>query len=292
MKEILYAIAGTIIVAGVILYIIVPRIKPNPFLGFRVGYVYVSRRLWVKANRIASITLSLIALTSIILSPIIGETASLIVLVLGATITVITLTLYFERLAEKELISMPPITEEKTSTMIEPIYPSIYHIIPPIIALTLLVIGLILYYPMLPLEVAVHFNIEGLPDRYTSKTEALLIIVSSVITVYSLYSFIIFLGLKKPEAFHKPGLSIRTIRKIVGILYTILSVASTLVCLGMLDILYYNVNETHIPLINIIVVVFTLLILLHLVRLILVVKKEYRLVVRAWIWEKSVCEIK
>ncbi len=281
MKEILYAIAGTIIVAGVILYIIVPRIKPNPFLGFRVGYVYVSRRLWVKANRIASIMLSLIALASIILSPIIGGTASLIVLVIGVTTTVVILTLYFERLAEKELISMPPTTEEKTLTIIEPIHPSIYHIIPPIIALTILVIGLILYYPMLPPKVAVHFNIEGIPDRYTSKTEALLIIVSSVITVYSLYLFIIFLGLKKPEALHKPGLSIMTIRKIVGILYTILSVASTLVSLGMLDILYYNVNEAHIPLINIIVVVFTLLILLHLVRLILIVKKEYRFVAKS-----------
>ncbi len=279
MEELLaYIVAVFIALTGLTLYIIAPRIKPNPFLGFRVGYVYVSRKLWVKANRIASIVIAVIALTAIALVHIVGAIASLMLMTLGLIASVVALTIYFEKLAEKELISTPPSIEEqdREPIILEPMPPSIYHITPPIIMLAILVIGIATYYPQLPQEVAVHFNIEGIPDRYASKTETAIIIALSTITAYSVYAFIVLLGTRKPEAFYKPGLSSKTIKRVVNTLYTLLSIAATIVSIGMLDILYYNVNGVHIPLVNAVIMVSVALILLSITRLMVVIRREYR----------------
>ncbi len=289
IEEILvYTVAVVIAAAGLALYITAPRIKPNPFLGFRIGYVYVSRKLWVKANRIASIIMAIIAFTTIALVHIVGATTSLVLMTLELIASIVALTIYFEKLAEKELISIPSSIEEQNRELIvlEPMPPSIYHIAPPLVMLAILVIGILVYYPLLPQKVAVHFNIEGVPDRYASKTEATIIITLSITVVYSIYVFMALLGTRKPEAFYKPGLNSKTIRRIVNTLYTLLSITTTMVSIGMFDILYYNVSGAHIPLVNYIVMAFTALIVLSITRLALMLKKEYKKV-KIVMWEKS-----
>lgn len=72
-----WATSILLIGVGLIIYFIANRIPPNPFLGFRIGYAYVSRRVWVKLNRISGIVVALIGVLVLVESLFFWEDVSI-----------------------------------------------------------------------------------------------------------------------------------------------------------------------------------------------------------------------
>ncbi len=245
LSAIFYAVTSIIIGTGIILYLIANKIPPNPFLGFRIGYAYVSRSVWVKLNRIAGLIFTLVGLLTIVESFFINYEVVLLLLPIQLIVATILLVEYAERIAERELIKIPEGKEEKLEP-IKPFYPHILHIIVPIAMLVAFVYFAITLYPQLPEKVAVHFNIHDIPNRYGSKTEVLATIIAAPAMVYTLLFFFIYLGVKKPVAFYKPWFKPQIVYRIVNILYTLLAVVAVTITLALIDVLYYNVYGEHV----------------------------------------------
>jgi len=182
-----WATSILLIGVGLIIYFIANRIPPNPFLGFRIGYAYVSRRVWVKLNRISGIVVALIGVLVLVESLFFGKVLALLLMPAQLVVATVILVECAERLAEKELINIPGGRETEIKP-IQPFKPNILHIIIPLVMLGVLVGYTITLYPQLPDKVAVHFDINGRPDRYGSKTEVLVVLLISSLSSTHYYS--------------------------------------------------------------------------------------------------------
>ncbi len=248
MANLLFLVIGLIIaVTGLALALIAKRLPVNPFIGFRIGYTYASRRIWVKYNRLAGISFAIIGLITVILSllavPATLLAAVLVVLVLASTVI---LSFLVAREAERELGKEAFRIEKKEPiekiSRIEPVKPTplrlVLMILPPILSLILIPI----YLPLLPSQVPVHFNVAGEPDRW----EPLSTFTSITLPVLIGFQFIaivfLLVELKAPLVFYKPGIPKRLV---VSVLYDVGIVVSWLVFLALFDILYYAVNNQH-----------------------------------------------
>ncbi len=247
----IFLIIGIIItVSGLVMALTARRLPINPFIGFRIGYTYASRRIWVKYNRLAGISFTIIGLIVIAFSFVVQSVSLLttIILVLVFSDTLI-LSYLAAREAERELGREAYRMEEagrnaeySRITRIEPVKPSLPRLIlmtlPPVLSLILV----IYYLPMLPDRVPVHFNLEGQPDRW----EPLSTFISATLPFLIGFQFlaIIFLlvELKAPLVFYKPGLPKR---EVVPVLYDLGIVVSWTMLLALIDILYYAVYDTH-----------------------------------------------
>ena len=281
MANLLFLVIGLIIaVTGLILALIAKRLPVNPFIGFRIGYTYASRRIWVKYNRLAGISFAIIGLITVILSllavPVTLLAAILVVLVLANTVV---LSFLAAREAERELGKEAFRIEKKESvekiSRIEPVKPTplrlVLMILPPILSLILISI----YLPLLPSQIPVHFNVAGEPDRweplptFTSITLPILVGFQFIAIVFLLVE------LKAPLVFYKPGIPKQLV---VPVLYDVGIVVSWLVFLALFDILYYAVNNQH----------FLPNALLTIIILLAIGFILFRVFTLAWMWKKRV----
>lgn len=111
-EEILTPILGLSMTAAGLLLLIAARVGPNPVIGFRIGYTMVSRRVWRRVNEVAAVVTAATGLASVPLGLYFGIKAQILFLVALSIVEVIVLTEYARRLAEKSLISEPPVGEE------------------------------------------------------------------------------------------------------------------------------------------------------------------------------------
>ncbi len=233
-----------IAVTGAALYLLAERLPMNPFVGFRIGYAYISRKLWVKLNKEAGLVLAVIGAflmpASLILEPL-ASIMLLLALLVGATIVLVERA---SRLAEKELLSAPP-REAAPGARITPVPPSIGHVAALVAAVVFTIGGLAAYYPMLPDNVAVHFTWSGVPDSYAPKASIPALVLTPFLVLLVLTAFFFILGYRKPEAFYKPWLPWSMITRFVGILYTLLIAVLLVASFANLDLLYYNVYGYH-----------------------------------------------
>ena len=248
MANLLFLVIGLIIaVTGLALALIAKRLPVNPFIGFRIGYTYASRRIWVKYNRLAGISFAIIGLITVILSLLaISVTLLAAILVVLVLVNTIVLSFLAAQEAERELGKEAFRIEKKELiekiSRIEPVKPTplrlVLMILPPILSLILVSI----YLPLLPSQVPVHFNVAGEPDRW----EPLSTFTSITLPVLIGFQFIaivfLLVELKAPLVFYKPGIPKRLV---VSVLYDVGIVVSWLVFLALFDILYYAVNNQH-----------------------------------------------
>jgi len=197
---------------GVIAYIVTPRIKPNPWFGFRVGYTLVDREVWVKGNKFISKLFIIDGLVFAILSFLLPEESLLSFLILFE-ISVIACTiaaiLYVDNLAEKVTGRKPSEESSKITpirldprTIKYPIVLSIFYLV---------LLSTVLYtVNLLPDTIAVHFNIWGVPDRYDSRLEFAKLFVTVFSLDYAFYMVFYFLAKYKPLIFYRPKLGFST----------------------------------------------------------------------------------
>lgn len=246
MNPISMIISFVLIITGLLLYLIANRLPRNLLFGFRIGYTLSSRKLWIKYNRLSGLALALIGLISLVLSIFIVNIIVYVYVILGMTIaSYIILTYMASREAEKELSFRKVEEREEVKHVIKkiiPVKPSYLRILlavlPPIISL------ITTYYllPFLPGHIPVHYDINGVPDRWDTLDNFLKTTVPYMIGAQCITLIFIFIELKVPMIFYLPRLPKE---KLVNLMYDIGIMMAWLLLLAYTDILYYAVNNKH-----------------------------------------------
>jgi hypothetical protein len=235
-------LTSSLVGLGALLYLIAEKLPPNPFVGFRVGYSYVSKDVWVKVTKVSALALVALGGAGGVVGYLWGDLSAAVCTMLGVLVIVIALIPYAERLAEKELIKKP---SEKTGT-----HAGIPRV-PPNLALTLLTLAssvgsiayLLLNYPHMPDRIATHFGLTLNPDSFGPKSEAVIANASGVSIITLVTLLIYYLGWKKPEALYKPWFDLITFRKIVNALYILLASVTMMASLGVVAVVQYSLTQ-------------------------------------------------
>jgi len=102
------------------------------------------------------------------------------------------------------------------------------------------------FYRLLPTEVAVHFEVDGTPDRWLSReTTLFLVLVPQVLLV--LLAGAIAWGITKLAArFWQLGGTRTNLETILSLMGNMIALPQIVLCFAMVDILRYNSYQTHI----------------------------------------------
>ena len=92
---------------GFTIAILSGKIKPGPLFGFRISYATVSRKVWVKTNRIAGIAIGIVGIISLPFGIIWGIGVQSVVMTISLIVAVAVVTELSKKFAEMEMFSEP-----------------------------------------------------------------------------------------------------------------------------------------------------------------------------------------
>ena len=244
LGSILYIYVALFMVAGIITIIIGVKGKIIPFVGLRIGYAYVSKRLWRKYNVLTGVISIIYALVLLA----IGQWVNDILLILASPLPylaiLIAIIFMAEREAEKESMKIPSRGEEIQFR--KGFRTAIPCLVVSLIAYISAISYAIIMYPELPSRVASHFGPGGQPNGYMTKESLITVTIIAIILIAGVTFFLVYLGLKKPEAFYKPYMKWEAIVKSIDVMYVFLAYVNIIVSLSLVDTVYYNIEGTHI----------------------------------------------
>lgn len=163
-------ISLTLLFAGIITLAF--RNRRQYFIGFRVGYTYMSDKAWRKANTFAGLYMVFFSLFLLLLA-LVGVPVNQFVLVMiaGIIFLIFAGTLVARRAYEEEDISTE--APEKPGEWLEvDVTP---YITAQLSALALYLLLVAFLWDKLPEKVAIHFDWSGKPDNFASKTVGVLL---------------------------------------------------------------------------------------------------------------------
>jgi uncharacterized membrane protein len=119
------------------------------------------------------------------------------------------------------------------------------YIMVPLAIFLLSIILSAYFYHLLPTEVAVHFKVDGTPDRWLSReTTLFLVLVPQVLLV--LLAAAIAWGITKLAArFWQPGGTRTNLETILSLMGNMIALPQIVLCFAMLDIFVYNAYQIH-----------------------------------------------
>ena len=163
---------------------------------------------------------------------------------IGLYVGIIGLIEYSLKLAEKTFIEEPsPRTRDVKPFKPIASIPTISVI--PITLLIILVAYIALNIDNLPNAIPIHFNIHELPDQYTTKSDYILIALASSTTLTVLFIYVELLCIKRPEAFYKPWLTLKSMRRYVNISRILISFVASIAIHAFIDVTHYTLHEKH-----------------------------------------------
>ncbi len=233
-------------VLGIIVAFLAGRIRPNPFLGFRVGQAMVSEAVWRKVNRVSGYLFALVGAVSAVISLLLQAPLSLMILALLVILATFSLMIYSERVAEIELLREPAEAEVYGEPRrIESVTPPSILVLVGVLVMGLTLLYMALSYHALPQMLAVHFGPTGLPDRFESKETFYLGFTLALLVIYGLTAGFFLAGSRMPMLFHRPWLDWPSMRRIANAVYIVLTIVTTLVSYAVVDIIWYNLHGYH-----------------------------------------------
>ena len=244
IDSILYIYVALFIIAGIITIIIGAKGKIIPFMGLRIGYAYVSKRLWRKYNVLTGILSIIYALILLVIGHWVNNILLIIASPLPYLAVLIAIIFMAEREAEKESMKTPSRGEEIEFR--KGFRTAIPCLIVSIISYISAISYAVMMYPELPARVASHFGPGGQPNGYMTKGSLITVTIIAILLIAGVTFFLVYLGLKKPEAFYKPYMKWDAIMKSVDIMYVLLAYVNIIVSLSLVDTVYYNLEGTHI----------------------------------------------
>ncbi len=205
MSEIPLVINVIYLVIGLLQLFVAPRVRPNPYFGFKIGYTFSSREVWRKTNRFAGILITIHALILLSLTPLWENNLGYYVvsLILPLVAIAVVGTIYAShRLGEERIEIHGPVKPVKP---LEATF--IWKYLGVILFLALIVI-MLLAYPVLPDNIAVHFDASGNPDGWPNKGDFYLTYSLFALGYLAMIYFLIYLGKRYPVLLHSRGMKI------------------------------------------------------------------------------------
>ncbi|WP_456436839.1 DUF1648 domain-containing protein [Desulfurobacterium sp.] len=227
--QINYQIAVSIlsILMGVLLYAF--RNTPNPYIGIRIGYTYLSKEAWRRANTFAGIYCMVSGFVLLAVSLIFHPSRSVflaIILILAAVLAVQSYRIAketYKREGLKTHVSAARLKKmEAKSTDVK-----LYLLVQLIPVVVYLILALALWNK-LPDTVAIHFSASGRPNGYASKFSGALTIP---LTVMAIVPVITAVSLKEPMLVRYPkGSQVAVFKVLTGVQF----IVATAVTLALL----------------------------------------------------------
>ncbi len=188
-------------VLGLVQFYVAPKLGPNPYLGFKIGYTFADREVWNKTNRMMG---KFMIIHSLLLFP----TAFIPDFLLYYLILFIVPLLAFMPFGIKYAATLLEIKGSKSKEIsdkkLEGIKISKFWVHSPLILYFLLIIFEMFTYSQLPPVIAVHFDSSGNPNGWSDKNAFLLSYsLLSLIAPAFVYVFA-YLGKRYPMYVH-PG---------------------------------------------------------------------------------------
>ncbi len=185
------------LISALLVLFLAPKIGPNPYFGFRIGYSFSSRKVWDKTNRFAGILMTIHALflfPIIILNNIVYYIIALIVPLL--VISIVGIIYASHKLEEERVEVKGPVKP------IKPLETTFVWKYLGIILLLILLLMMLIAYSSLPNRMAVHFDASGNPNGWSSKNDFYTTYIILAGAYLALLYFIIYAGKKYPVALH------------------------------------------------------------------------------------------
>ncbi len=187
------------IILALIQYLLAPKIGPNPYFGFRIGYTFADKEVWKKSNKFIG---KLMLIHSLLLIPFLFTDFIIYFLILFVVplIGIIPVGIKYS----SNLLEVKGAKIGKSEEKIEEITVGKALIISPALIYIILILIEIFSYSYLPSTIAVHFNVAGKPDGWENKWD-FMVYFSLLSLIYPFLSYIyIYLGRKYPIYMH-PG---------------------------------------------------------------------------------------
>ncbi|OYT50523.1 MAG: hypothetical protein B6U73_03845 [Desulfurococcales archaeon ex4484_204] len=231
-------IVGT---TGLLLYLLAHKIPLNPLFGFRIGYAFISRDVWVRVNREAGAVFAVVGYSSIAVWALTSATLTylyyIVIGVLAGTAffiyRAVRLAEYYSTMAPAKGSGFKPIEVPRGS-----LWRLSLALIMPLTPLALFLSS----YRDLPSSVAVHFNAEGAPDVFVGKA-AFVGVTAAFVLIAALPLAIIAVSRRYPMLMYNPWVSIT---KFTNVVTDVLIAISAMVVVSYLDVIRYNVLKEHV----------------------------------------------
>lgn len=244
-----------LVIAGLAMWFIAPKIGPNPWFGFRIGYSLSSKEAWDLSNIYSGKLMTYSALILTFISLILPEEAKyfgvyLVLLFVSIGFVLVLSFKYAARIAEekgyKEKYKV--VTEEVEIVYSKPMAPitvSKFFAIAPFIPVAILIMMSLFYYDDLSSRMATHFDTGGNPDGWSDKFTALSIMIISALSFALLNLLLIWIGKVRPMIFHRGSLSMERSDplRFASLMFT--GICSIFIPLQA-DLIWYDLHEEHI----------------------------------------------
>ncbi|MEW5761313.1 MAG: SdpI family protein [Candidatus Thermoplasmatota archaeon] len=237
-----------LLACGLAMYLIAPRIGPNPWFGFRMGYTLIDREVWDKSNKYAGKLMTLGGLTLLIISLMLGNDLDtnlpvlLIATILIIVIVIVPSIVYAIRIAEQESARKPD--KQGKITPIKPVtLPQIY-IVAPVVVYSILIMVSTIFYDQLPGNVATHFDPKGNPNYWMSKFNATLFALGFGGLFFGINIAFIVIGKKVPMLFYPGKLTLQR-DDLLKFACMMMTTPLGVLILSQIYIICYNLNGCH-----------------------------------------------
>ncbi|AAB89050.1 SdpI family protein [Archaeoglobus fulgidus] len=186
MEDLKTFLSFLLIIIGLLTYAL--RNRPNPYVGVRMGYTYLSKEAWRKANTFAGIFCVMAGLVLIAMNMLLNLPDQVFLIVFLIIIVAVAFLSYRvgKEAYEKEDLRMPA----KAKKQLEPVKVE-RHLLIQLISLAAYLILLLALWNNLPKSIATHFDITGRPDSYTDKFTGAVLLPLLTMSIMPLMTLII-----------------------------------------------------------------------------------------------------
>jgi len=120
------------------------------------------------------------------------------------------------------------------------------YIMVPLAILSLSIILSAYFYHLLPAEVAVHFKVDGTPERWLSREMTMVWVLMPQLLLVLLAGAIAWGITKLAARFWQPRGTRTNLETILSLMGNMIALPQIIVCFAMVDVFSYNSYQTHI----------------------------------------------
>ncbi len=219
-------ISVLLIIAGIITYAL--RNRPNPYIGVRFGYTYLSKEAWRKANTFAGICVTILGLILLIISLTLKIPITVFFAILLIALTVLVVLSYKIAKETYEIEDMKTPVQVAKPLRIEGIK---FYLTVQIVPIFLYLILTLILWDKIPSRVAIHFDVTGKPDSYSDKFIGAVVIPIIAMCITPLLTFLSYI---EPMITRFPALGSKSL--------VFLTVLQFFIAIEVFLALLYNLN--------------------------------------------------
>lgn len=250
-------LGGILTLGGIAVYILAPRVGPNPIFGVRVGYAYASREVWDRTNRFGGALLVSIGVVvligGLVLQFFAARETGMVILTAATIAGLIGATGWMIAYARSLAQGTPE------ARMFAPVRFNWLYLAPVLLTFAVLVAVMLWFYPQLPLErTATHFGFNDQPNGWMTRDvfvlsflgmSALFVVLNLVVVLVSTREPVLAIGRLGDRWLLTPKR---------GLVFTgtMLALANLVLIVVLFDVGWFNTRGAHLfPLVWLVVLI-------------------------------------